>query len=411
MSKDLGDRLANALYAFALPHMLRQAGSLLRQVPSRLRTFAFTRMIARSSARLQTASPLESSHDGLTWLHRVTIDLSDDTDAGFYATGSDYEILLYPDTETVDGENVGSVLAHWSIENRAAPSLRRMFVEDSGDTYGDAVAGSVVKEIADNIPTIGGAAPPTNWASMGIESNGHVHADVKEWLGAAVNALVSGRVDASTGNMAANVLNAAAIATDAITAAKIAANAIGASELATDAIGADEISAAAVAKIAAAILSDATPFAGANVDAAISTRATPADVDSSLTSYDAATAAELTATETLILDRLLAYFQLALRADSAIFTDRAAEFALINADEGSGAGTYSDNDTNEFHSSRLTTISSNLSTLGNAMGWGQVTGTGTDQLFGWLQALMRSDAGTPASLGGTTAQQPTLTKR
>lgn len=49
-------------------------------------------------------------------------------------------------------------------------------------------------------------------------------------------ALVSGRMDASVGTMAANVLTATAIATDAITAAKIAADAIGASELAADAV-------------------------------------------------------------------------------------------------------------------------------------------------------------------------------
>lgn len=49
-------------------------------------------------------------------------------------------------------------------------------------------------------------------------------------------ALVSGRIDASVGAMAANTLTATAIAADAITAAKIAADAIGASELASDAV-------------------------------------------------------------------------------------------------------------------------------------------------------------------------------
>ena len=49
-------------------------------------------------------------------------------------------------------------------------------------------------------------------------------------------ALVSGRIDASVGAVAANAITATSIATDAITAAKIEANAIGASELATDAV-------------------------------------------------------------------------------------------------------------------------------------------------------------------------------
>ncbi len=63
-----------------------------------------------------------------------------------------------------------------------------------------------------------------------VESDGQAHADLKEWLGIAPLALVSQRVDASVGAMAAAVLTAAAIATDAITSAKIAAGAIGASE-------------------------------------------------------------------------------------------------------------------------------------------------------------------------------------
>lgn len=63
-----------------------------------------------------------------------------------------------------------------------------------------------------------------------VAANGDVGADVQTWLGAAMNVLVSGRVDASVGAMAAAVLTAAAIATDAITADKIAAAAIGVSE-------------------------------------------------------------------------------------------------------------------------------------------------------------------------------------
>ena len=60
--------------------------------------------------------------------------------------------------------------------------------------------------------------------------------DVELWAASAPNVLVSGRIDASVGAMAANVLTATAIATDAITAAKIAPDAIGASELAADAV-------------------------------------------------------------------------------------------------------------------------------------------------------------------------------
>lgn len=62
-------------------------------------------------------------------------------------------------------------------------------------------------------------------------------------------ALVGGRMDSSVGAMAANTLTASALAADAVT------------------------------EIQAAILSDATPFAGANLNATISSRATPAQVN------------------------------------------------------------------------------------------------------------------------------------
>lgn len=62
-------------------------------------------------------------------------------------------------------------------------------------------------------------------------------------------ALVSGRIDASVGAMAANVLTATAIAADAITAAKIANGAIDAATFATDAIDANALAASAIAEL------------------------------------------------------------------------------------------------------------------------------------------------------------------
>lgn len=66
-----------------------------------------------SDAGVTMTSPFDST----TGLHHVSIDTSDDTDVGFYATGSDYTVILVPD-ETVDGQTVVKVLAQFSIENR-----------------------------------------------------------------------------------------------------------------------------------------------------------------------------------------------------------------------------------------------------------------------------------------------------
>ena len=104
----------------------------------------------------------------------------------------------------------------------------------------------------------------------------------------APNALIAGAVDGDI----------SALQTDVITAAAIQANAIGASELATDAIGDAQIATGAIASTAfasgaindAAIATDAitnakiaagaiTSSEAPNLDAAITTRATPAQVN------------------------------------------------------------------------------------------------------------------------------------
>lgn len=86
--------------------------------------------------------------------------------------------------------------------------------------------------------------------------------------------LVSGRIDASVGAMAADVVTASAIADNAIDAGSIAADAITAAKIAADAIGSSELATTAVNEIRDAILSDSTPFQGARIDAAISSRST-----------------------------------------------------------------------------------------------------------------------------------------
>lgn len=61
---------------------------------------------------------MTSPFDSITGLHLMAIDTSVDTgDAGFWATGSDYSVVLDPD-ETVDGQSVVRVLATFGIENR-----------------------------------------------------------------------------------------------------------------------------------------------------------------------------------------------------------------------------------------------------------------------------------------------------
>ncbi len=57
---------------------------------------------------------MTSPFNSITGLHRLLIDLSDNTDAGFYAAGATYAAVLNPD-ETVDGLAVVKVIGEFSI--------------------------------------------------------------------------------------------------------------------------------------------------------------------------------------------------------------------------------------------------------------------------------------------------------
>lgn len=61
-----------------------------------------------------------SAFDSLVGVHMVSIDTSDNTDAGFFAPGNEYTVVLYPDTETVDTKAPAAVLGSFSIARKPA---------------------------------------------------------------------------------------------------------------------------------------------------------------------------------------------------------------------------------------------------------------------------------------------------
>jgi hypothetical protein len=89
--------------------------------------------------------------------------------------------------------------------------------------------------------------------------------------------LVGGRMRSHVEAFDAGVIDSASIGTGAIDADSIDTDAITAAKIAADAITSSELSTSAVNEIRDSILSDSTPFDGANVDAVISSRAAPGD--------------------------------------------------------------------------------------------------------------------------------------
>lgn len=121
--------------------------------------------------------------DGITGIHGFSIDTGDNTDAGFYTVGAWFHVVV--SAVTVDGQTVNFVAAAFRImaaEGVAGvPDVNVTHVADTSQTAGDIIA-------------------DTN--------------DIQARLPAA---LVSGRIDASVGAMAANVMTAAAAAADLTT--------------------------------------------------------------------------------------------------------------------------------------------------------------------------------------------------
>ena len=56
--------------------------------------------------------------DTITGIHGFTIDTSDNTDAGFYAAGNDYTVVV--SAVTVDAQTVNLIACRFSIENRVS---------------------------------------------------------------------------------------------------------------------------------------------------------------------------------------------------------------------------------------------------------------------------------------------------
>lgn len=163
---------------------------------------------------------MTSPFDSVTGLHMLAIDLSDNTDAGFYAAGSRYSVVLVPD-ETVDGFAVVRVLADFSI---GPPAVNVSEFGGTAGTFASGIPETKVASIAAN------AITATAIAADAI-TDAKVASDVTIASVTGAVGSVTGAVGSVTGNVGGSV---ASIATGGITAASFAANAINASKLDPD---------------------------------------------------------------------------------------------------------------------------------------------------------------------------------
>jgi hypothetical protein len=155
-----------------------------------------------STTQSTTGVTLTVDFDTVTGLNHFAIDTS--TDGTFYAAGSFFDIVIT--TGTVDSVSVvGSVVASFTIRKNSA--LKPTTAGRTLDVSAGGEAGLDWANIG-SPTTVVGLSGTTVKTATDVETD---TADIQSRLPAA---LVSGRIDASVGAMAANVITAAATAAD-----------------------------------------------------------------------------------------------------------------------------------------------------------------------------------------------------
>ena len=169
--------------------------------------------VGNGTTEITAGITLTVDFDSRTGLNNVRVVA---TGGNGYAAATDVELVIT--AGTVDSVSVvGEVVGSFSIENRS--SLRPTTAGRTLDVSAGGEAGVDWANVGSPTTTVGLSGTTVKTATD-VETD---TADIQSRLPAA---LVSGRIDASVGAMAADV----------VTAASIAANAIGASELAADAV-------------------------------------------------------------------------------------------------------------------------------------------------------------------------------
>lgn len=145
--QSLGDRRVNTIVDFKWNTSATGGASITRSTDGSIRIYKNNSTTERSSSSGITDS---EDFDGLTGVHHLRIDLSDDADPGFYAAGNDYFVVLQG--AVIDTQSVNYCFAHFSIENRNP----QVDVTKFGGTAGTFASGRPEVRLADGV-THGGS--------------------------------------------------------------------------------------------------------------------------------------------------------------------------------------------------------------------------------------------------------------
>ena len=151
--------------------------------------------------------------DGITGIHGFSIDLNDNTDAGFYTAGPWYHVVI--SAVTVDAQTVNFVacafrileatrgMAGTALPAAAADAAGGLPISDAGGLDMDSIKTDTAAILVDTGTTLQG------------EVDG-IQADTEDIQARLPAALTGGRMDSSVGAMAAGTITASALADDAV---------------------------------------------------------------------------------------------------------------------------------------------------------------------------------------------------
>ena len=256
--------------------------------------------------------------DGITGIQGVSIDLADNSTAGFYSAGSRYFVVIA--SVTVDSQTVNFVAATFTIgfegafldTTLASVSSQTSMVLTNGPAEANALVGcpvifhDVASAVQQAYGIITAYAVTTKTITLLTAPTFTVAAtdNVSVFLPANTHWIAAALPSVSTAHFGVNVVNAGgtawgsgaitagAIAADAITSAKLADNAITAAKINADAITSAKV---ADGTITAAKLANAA-ITAAKIDAAAITATQAPNLDAAITSR--ASAAALAAAQT-----------------------------------------------------------------------------------------------------------------
>jgi hypothetical protein len=129
MVQQLGDFLSGSVVRFMWNTNNAAGASVNPSANGTIRIYKDDSTVERTSSNGITDT---IQFDGLTGVHHTKIDLSDNTDAGFYSPGSDFFVVRQG--MTVDGQTINVCVAQFSIEKRSENRLKGTFVVGSGAT-------------------------------------------------------------------------------------------------------------------------------------------------------------------------------------------------------------------------------------------------------------------------------------